>query len=122
MSKQFSSTFLQALYLKGRFDYPIFTTSRIDFQSCPPTVSNAPAGKDSISEALGKLTLPGILARDISGVDLPLNDQERQQFILQHGGFQKAHEFACDHVTKEHFNLKRGRKVRREKQVISMHK
>jgi geranylgeranyl pyrophosphate synthase len=55
------------------------------------------AGRDA---ALGKLTLPGILARDISGVDLPLSDQERQQFILQHDGFQKAHEFACDHVTK----------------------
>ena len=55
------------------------------------------AGRDA---ALGKLTLPGILARDISGVDLPLGDQERQQFILQHDGFQKAHEFACDHVTK----------------------
>ena len=55
------------------------------------------AGRDA---ALGKLTLPGILARDISGVDLPLGDQEREQFILQHDGFQKAHEFACDHVAK----------------------
>ena len=55
------------------------------------------AGRDA---ALGKLTLPGILARDTSGVDLPLGDQERQQFILQHDGFKKSHEFACDHVEK----------------------
>ena len=53
------------------------------------------AGRDA---ALGKLTLPGILARDISGRDLPLSDEKRRDFILQNDGFQKAHEFACDHV------------------------
>ena len=55
------------------------------------------AGRDA---ALGKLTLPGILARDISGSDLPLGDKKRRDFILQNDGFQKAHEFACDHVAK----------------------
>ena len=55
------------------------------------------AGRDA---ALGKLTLPGILARDISGADLPLADESRRDFILQHDGFLKAHEFACDHVNK----------------------
>ena len=55
------------------------------------------AGRDA---ALGKLTLPGILARDSSGVDLPLGGEERRKFILQHEGFEKAHEFACNHVTK----------------------
>ncbi len=55
------------------------------------------AGRDA---ALGKLTLPGILARDISGSDLPLGDEKRRDFILQNDGFQKAHEFACDHVEK----------------------
>ena len=55
------------------------------------------AGRDA---ALGKLTLPGILARDISGVALPQGDEERRNFILQHEGFLKAHDFACDHVKK----------------------
>ena len=55
------------------------------------------AGRDA---ALGKLTLPGILARDISGSNLPLGDEKRRDFILQNDGFQRAHEFACDHVAK----------------------
>ena len=53
------------------------------------------AGRDA---ALGKLTLPGILARDASGADLPVDAENRRKFILEHGGLQKAHEFACDHV------------------------
>ena len=55
------------------------------------------AGRDA---ALGKLTLPGILARNSSGSKLPLNVDCRRDFIVEHGGFLKAHEFACDHVTK----------------------
>ncbi|MDP7401223.1 MAG: hypothetical protein QF351_04870, partial [Phycisphaerales bacterium] len=35
-----------------------------------------------------------------SGSKLPLNDDCRRGFIAEHGGFLKAHEFACDHVTK----------------------
>ena len=53
------------------------------------------AGRDA---ALGKLTLPGILARDLSGSELPLGDEKRRVFIVQNNGFQRAHEFACDHV------------------------
>ena len=53
------------------------------------------AGRDA---ALGKLTLPGILAREASGINLPLNVESRREFIVEYGGFQKAHDFACDHV------------------------
>ena len=55
------------------------------------------AGRDA---ALGKLTLPGILARDSSGKNLPLDVECRRNFIVEHDGFLKAHEFACDHVAK----------------------
>ena len=52
-------------------------------------------GRDA---ALGKLTLPGILARDSAGEPLPLDPQIRKLFIENHNGFDQASVFAENHV------------------------